>query len=87
MADLVIFFQNREICNHFNGEEGCQRYRCNNLHVCLTCHKEHPKTACPHIEKKRSSTKKEAVRMTHTQSAESSQVSTPINVNKLPELI
>jgi len=41
------FFQGREICNNFNGDQGCQRFRCNNLHVCLSCKQYHSLKQCP----------------------------------------
>ena len=30
-----VTYGGQEICNNFNGEKGCNRPRCNNLHVCL----------------------------------------------------
>ena len=38
--------QGNEICNNYNGERGCWRQRCNNLHVCAVCKQNHPKTQC-----------------------------------------
>ena len=35
-----------EICNNFNTEKGCVRPKCNNLHVCTICKKDHPKFKC-----------------------------------------
>ena len=36
----------KEICNNFNGKTGCFRPHCRNLHICLSCNGEHPKTVC-----------------------------------------
>ena len=41
-----VTYGGQEICNNFNGEKGCNRPRCNNLHVCLVCKKDHPKIRC-----------------------------------------
>ena len=41
-----LTFAGQEICNNFNGEKGCVRPRCNNLHICLICKKDHPKLKC-----------------------------------------
>ena len=41
------FFQNQEICNNFNGPNGCFRNRCGYTHICSGCHKAHPQTKCP----------------------------------------
>ena len=42
-----VFHLGKEICNNFNGERGCFAPRCNNLHVCLICKKEHSQSICP----------------------------------------
>lgn len=36
----------KEVCNNFNAVRGCQRPRCDYLHVCLSCNKEHPQHEC-----------------------------------------
>ena len=41
-----VYHLGKEVCNNFNGEKGCSRPRCNNLHVCLTCKQEHPRYKC-----------------------------------------
>ena len=40
------FIKGDEICNNFNGNKGCFRSRCNNLHVCLECHGPHSRSQC-----------------------------------------
>ena len=44
--DRVVYL-GREICNNYNGSRGCNIPRCRNIHVCLLCKLEHPKTFCP----------------------------------------
>lgn len=39
-------FMGKEICNNFNGQTGCNYNPCRNLHICLTCKKEHPQHTC-----------------------------------------
>ncbi|XP_033730724.1 uncharacterized protein LOC117320169 [Pecten maximus] len=47
-----VYYLGKEICNNFNGERGCQNARCQHLHICVTCKKEHAKLQCPmHISK------------------------------------
>ncbi|MCG8047761.1 MAG: hypothetical protein N0E48_19395 [Candidatus Thiodiazotropha endolucinida] len=41
-----VTFNGQEICNNFNSVRGCINPRCNNVHVCLTCKKEHPQHSC-----------------------------------------
>ena len=41
-----LFMKGEEICNNFNGNKGCLRSRCNNLHVCLECHGPHSRSQC-----------------------------------------
>lgn len=41
-----VTFQGKEICNNFNGQKGCHYARCQNLHICITCKKEHPQHTC-----------------------------------------
>lgn len=41
-----VSYQGKEICNNFNGQKGCHYTKCQNLHVCLTCKKDHPQHAC-----------------------------------------
>ena len=41
-----VQFQGKEICNNYNGKYGCHNRRCTNLHICLTCKKEHPQHTC-----------------------------------------
>ena len=38
--------QGSEICINFNSARGCYRIKCNYLHACLICHKEHSQQAC-----------------------------------------
>ena len=40
------YMKGEEICNNFNGNKGCFRSRCNNLHVCIGCHGLHPRSQC-----------------------------------------
>ena len=40
------YMKGEEICNNFNGNKGCFRSRCNNLHVCIGCHGPHPRSQC-----------------------------------------
>ncbi|CAC5361186.1 unnamed protein product [Mytilus coruscus] len=40
------YHSGKEICNNFNGKTGCFRPHCRNLHICLSCYGEHPKTVC-----------------------------------------
>ena len=40
------YMKGEEICNNFNGNKGCFRSRCNNLHVCIGCHGSHPRSQC-----------------------------------------
>ena len=40
------YMKGEEICNNFNGNKGCFRNRCNNLHVCIGCHGPHPRSQC-----------------------------------------
>ena len=42
-----LFHMGKEICNNFNGIRGCTAPRCNNLHVCTTCKKDHSISMCP----------------------------------------
>ena len=41
-----LFMKGEEICNNFNGNKGCLRSRCNNLHVCLECQGPHSRSQC-----------------------------------------
>lgn len=41
-----VTFQGKEICNNFNGQKGCLYARCQHLHICLICKKDHPQHAC-----------------------------------------
>lgn len=41
-----ITFQGKEICNNFNVQTGCNYRNCPNLHICLSCKKEHPQHTC-----------------------------------------
>ena len=41
-----VRFQGKEICNNFNVQAGCNYRGCQNLHICLTCKKEHPQHSC-----------------------------------------
>lgn len=42
----IMYHLGRPICNNFNSVKGCSIMRCFNLHVCLNCKKQHPKTQC-----------------------------------------
>lgn len=41
-----ISFMGKEICNNFNVQAGCNYNPCRNLHICLTCKKQHPQHSC-----------------------------------------
>ena len=41
-----FYMKGEEICNNFNGNKGCFRNRCHNLHVCIVCHGPHPRSQC-----------------------------------------
>lgn len=42
------FFEGREICNNFNGSQGCFRNQCPLLHLCIRCKNQgHSATQCP----------------------------------------
>ena len=41
-----VYFSGREICNNFNGQNGCTYKRCTHAHVCLECKGEHSKVVC-----------------------------------------
>jgi len=41
------FYLGQEICNNYNGNRGCVMPRCNNLHLCVVCKREHSKMVCP----------------------------------------
>lgn len=42
-----LFHNNKEICNNFNGDRGCNVAACSKSHVCLTCKNNHSKLECP----------------------------------------
>lgn len=42
-----VLFNGQEICNNFNSGRGCNNTRCKNVHVCLSCKKEHSQQSCP----------------------------------------
>ena len=44
------YMKGEEICNNFNGNKGCFRNRCNNLHVCIGCHGPHPRSQCTNVQ-------------------------------------
>ena len=47
-----VLFNGKEICNNYNAVKGCKMDgKCNNLHVCLRCKKEHPQHLCNVVSK------------------------------------
>ncbi|PJE77841.1 hypothetical protein CI610_03229 [invertebrate metagenome] len=43
-----LFQGNKEICNNFNGDRGCNASVCTKLHVCIACKSsDHSKNNCP----------------------------------------
>ena len=43
---IRIQYNGQEICNNFNSVRGCSNPKCRNVHVCLTCKKEHSQQSC-----------------------------------------
>ena len=41
-----VYHLGKEICNNFNCDRGCKAFRCNNLHVCIVCKKDHSQRDC-----------------------------------------
>ena len=42
-----MYINNKEVCNNFNEQQGCQRERCSFIHSCLTCHaSSHGQSTC-----------------------------------------
>ena len=49
-------FQDRELCNHYNAEQGCFRVNCRYSHACASCGLlNHPKFRCRRGDRKNSS--------------------------------
>lgn len=52
-----VVVDGKELCNNYNSVGGCTRYRCNYLHACVICNKDHSQQDCK--ESKNSQSRKD----------------------------
>ncbi|KAK6185677.1 hypothetical protein SNE40_007858 [Patella caerulea] len=81
-ANNKQFHLGKEICQNFNTEKGCYRYRCFFLHVCSSCKTEHSRAKCPASKNDGTGHNRQTNQVETAKS-----VKTPINMVKLEQLL